>query len=47
MKVMLVDDEHQALHSLKRMLLETDPQLSISLFTGGKEALEQLTAGLL
>jgi HD-like signal output (HDOD) protein/ActR/RegA family two-component response regulator len=42
MKVMLIDDEHHALHSLKRTLLETDPFLKISLVTNGKEALEQL-----
>ncbi len=42
MKVMLIDDEHHALHSLKRTLLETDPFLKVSLFTNGKEALDQL-----
>ncbi len=42
MKVMLIDDEHHALHSLKRTLLETDPSLKISLLTNGKEALDQL-----
>ena len=44
MKVMLVDDEHQALHSLKRTLLDADPFLKISLLTNGKEALEQLSS---
>lgn len=42
MKVMLVDDEHHALHFLKRSLLETDPFLKITLLTNGREALEQL-----
>jgi HD-like signal output (HDOD) protein len=39
---MLVDDEHHALHSLKRTLLDTDPFLKITLLTNGREALEQL-----
>lgn len=44
MKVMLVDDEHEALHTLKRTLLESDPFLKISLLANGKEALEQLSS---
>ncbi len=42
MKVMLVDDEHHALHFLKRSLLEADPFLKISLLANGREALDQL-----
>ena len=41
-KVMLVDDEHHALHFLKRSLLETDPFLKITLLTNGREALDHL-----
>ncbi len=43
MKVMLVDDEHQALHVLKRTLLEADPFLKITLLTNGREALDVLS----
>jgi DNA-binding NtrC family response regulator len=39
---MLVDDEHHALHFLKRSLLDTDPFLKITLLTNGREALDQL-----
>ena len=39
---MLVDDEHQALHALKRSLLDTDPFLMITILTNGRDALEQL-----
>ena len=42
MKVMLVDDEHHALHFLKRTLLDTDPFLKITLLTNGREALDQM-----
>ena len=42
MKIMLIDDEHHALHSLKGSLLDTDPFLKVTLLTNGREALDQL-----
>ncbi len=42
MKIMLIDDEPQALQSLKEALLSTDPFLKVTLLTNGRDALELL-----